>query len=66
MADKRMMEKWAVYALTIVTVACAVWVITWQRSTNRTLALVLCYGVLVAVAVVQSVRRSRAKRKTKK
>ena len=29
-------------------------------------ALVLCYGVLVAVAVVQSVRRSRAKRKTKK
>lgn len=60
MADKRMMEKWAVYALTIVTFACAVWV------TNRTLALVLCYGVLVAVAVVQSVRRSRAKRKTKK
>lgn len=66
MADKRTMEKWAVYALTIVTFACAVWVITWQRSTNRTLALVLCYGVLVAVAVVQSVRRSRAKRKTKK
>lgn len=62
MANKRTKEKWAVYALTIVTFACAVWVITWPRGTNRTVALAVCYGVLVVVAILQSVRRSRARK----
>lgn len=65
MADKRIREKWAVYALTAVTFGCAVWVITWPRSTNRTVALAVCYGVLVVVAIVQSVRRSRRRKSGK-